>query len=104
MQRHPSISEVMLIDVAARLRRMLARAKMLTMEDVYGRVVRVLLTGATETAGELVAERLTHAEIGQRIGATREMVGRVLRELAKGGYVRADPGRIVILRKPPARW
>jgi CRP/FNR family transcriptional regulator, cyclic AMP receptor protein len=104
MQRHPRIAEVMLIDVATRLRRLLGRAKMLTMEDVYGRVVSLLLAGTTGTSGELIAERLTHAEIGQRIGATREMVGRVLRELAKGGYVRAEPDRIVILRKPPARW
>ena len=104
MQRHSRIAELMLTDVAARLRRILARAKMLTMEDVYGRVVRLLRTEATGTSGELVAGRLTHAEIGQRIGATREMVGRVLRELAKGGYVRTEPDRIVILRKPPARW
>jgi CRP/FNR family cyclic AMP-dependent transcriptional regulator len=104
MRRHPPIAEVMLMDVAARLRRMLARAKMLTMEDVYGRVVRLLLAEAVGTRSEQVAERLTHAEIGQRIGATREMVGRVLRELAKGGYIRSEPGRIVILRQPPARW
>ena len=104
MRRHPLIAEVLLMDVAARLRRILARTKMLTMEDVYTRVVRLLLAGATETTGELMSERLTHAEIGERINATREMVGRVLRELAKGGYVRTESDRIVILRKPPARW
>ena len=104
MRRHPLIAEVMLMDVAARLRRTLVRAKMLTMEDVYARVVRLLLAGTPGSAGELICERLTHAEIGERVGATREMVGRVLRELAKGGYVRTEPDRIVILRKPPARW
>jgi hypothetical protein len=31
------------------------------------------------------------------------MVGRVLRELARGGYVKADRGRIVILRNLPKR-
>jgi CRP/FNR family cyclic AMP-dependent transcriptional regulator len=56
------------------------------------------------TDGSLVTERFTHAEIGQRVGATREMVGRVLRDLARGGYIRSDGGRITVLRKPPRRW
>jgi CRP/FNR family cyclic AMP-dependent transcriptional regulator len=104
IRRHPPIAEVMLMEVAARLRRMFARAKMLTTEDVYGRVIRLLLAAATGEPGAQVAERLTQAEIGQRIGATREMVGRVLRALVQGGYIRMEPGHIVILRQPPARW
>jgi hypothetical protein len=32
------------------------------------------------------------------------MVGRVLRDLARGGYIKADRGRMTILRKPPTRW
>ena len=102
VERHPRVAVVMLNDVAARLRRMVARTKMLTMDDVYGRVVKLLVAGAS--AGGEVRERLTHAEIGQRIGATREMVGRVLRDLARGGYVSSDEGRIRILKKLPSRW
>lgn len=104
MQRHPQIAVVLLMDVVARLRRMLARSKTLTMDDVYGRVVKLLLAHAVETDGVLVAQRLTHAEIGQRVGATREMVGRVLRDLAKGGYIRVERDRIAILGKPPRHW
>ena len=73
------------------------------MEDVYARVVKLLLARAVETDGRLVTDRVTHADIGHRVGATREMVGRVLRELAGGGYVKADRGRIVILRNLPNR-
>jgi CRP/FNR family cyclic AMP-dependent transcriptional regulator len=104
MQRHPVIGNVLLMDVVARLRRMVARTKTLTMEDVYGRVVKLLLSSAVPADGALACERLTHAEIGQRIGATREMVGRVLRDLARGGYIETDGARIVILRPPPGRW
>jgi CRP/FNR family cyclic AMP-dependent transcriptional regulator len=102
LERHPKIALAMLMGVAARHRRMIARAKMLTMDDVYGRVVKLLLASASD--GGHVRERLTHAEIGQRVGATREMVGRVLRELARGGYIEADNGHISILKNPPARW
>lgn len=102
MERHPHVATTILMDVAARLRRMIARSRMLTMDDVYGRVVK-LLRGGADGSGR-VAERLTHAEIGQRVGATREMVGRVLRDLVRGGYIEANEGRIVILKKLPDRW
>lgn len=102
--RHPQVAVVLLMDVVARHRRLLRETKALTMEDVYGRVVWFLLARAVETDGKLVTERLTHADISQRVGATREMVGRVLRDLARGGYIKADRGQITILRKPPRRW
>jgi len=102
--RHPQVAVVLRLEVVARLRRLLQRTKTLTMEDVYGRVVKLLVALAEEGDGKKIAERLTHAEIGQRVGATREMVGRVLRDLARGGYIKVDRGRMVILRKPPSRW
>lgn len=73
------------------------------MEDVYARVVKLLLARAAEDGGKLVAN-LTHAEIDHRVGATREMVGRLLRDLARGGYIKSERGRITILRAPPKRW
>jgi CRP/FNR family cyclic AMP-dependent transcriptional regulator len=102
--RHPQVGLVLLMDVVARLRRLVQRTKTFTMEDVYGRVVKLLLAAAVQTDDKLVTERLTHAEIGQRVGATREMVGRILRDLARGGYIETARGRITILRKPPKRW
>jgi CRP/FNR family cyclic AMP-dependent transcriptional regulator len=102
--RHPQVGFVLLMDVVARLRRLVQRTKAFTMEDVYGRVVKLLLAAAVEADGKLVTERLTHAEIGQRVGATREMVGRILRDLARGGYIRMARGQVTILRKPPMRW
>jgi CRP/FNR family cyclic AMP-dependent transcriptional regulator len=102
--RHPQVAVDLLMDVVARLRRTLRATKTLSMDEVYGRVVKLLLARAVEADGALVAEHLTHAEIGQLVGATREMVGRVLRDLARGGYIETARGRITILRKPPRRW
>jgi CRP/FNR family cyclic AMP-dependent transcriptional regulator len=66
-------------------------------------MVKLLLARATEDDGKQVAN-LTHAEIGHRVGATREMVGRLLRDLARGGYIKSERGRITILRALPKRW
>jgi CRP/FNR family transcriptional regulator, cyclic AMP receptor protein len=104
LRRHPDVTFALLLDFVARLRRLLQRTKMLTMEDVYGRVVKLLLNSSVDVDGKRIAESLTHAEIGHRVGATREMVGRILRDLARGGYIKAERGRVMVLKKPPARW
>lgn len=101
--RHPQVAVALLMDVVARLRRLLQVTRSLTMEDVYARVVKLLLARAVDIDGKLVAD-LTHAQIGHRVGATREMVGRLLRDLARGGYIKAERGRLTILRKLPRRW
>ena len=99
---YPQFAVAYLKRVVARLRRNIEQMRTFSMEDVYGRVVSLFLARAVEIDGTPMTERLTHAEIGLRIGATREMVGQVLRELARGGYIRSDKGRIAILNWPPA--
>jgi CRP/FNR family cyclic AMP-dependent transcriptional regulator len=101
--RYPNVAVALLMDVITRLRRLLQATRSLTMEDVYARMVKLLLSRAVETRGRLVVD-LTHAEIGHRVGATREMVGRLLRDLARGGYIKSERGKISILRKLPKRW
>ena len=100
---HPQVAVALLHDVVARLRRLVVRTKAFTMKDVYGRVRELLLAAAEDREGRRVVT-LSHAEIGHRVGATREMVGRVLRDLARGGYIEAGRGRITLLRSLPVRW
>jgi len=78
----------------------------LAMLDVYGRVARILLELAVEERdGKMVIpERLTQKEIAARVGASREMINRILRDLTAGGYVSIEDGRITINKTPPARW
>ena len=102
--RHPQLAVAYLKRVIYLFRRTMSSRRAFAMEDVYSRVTELLLGSAVETGGALVTGRFTHAEIGQRVGATREMVGRVLRELARGGYIKADRGRFTVLRKPPRHW
>ena len=75
------------------------------MLDVYGRVARLLLENAREEEGGLVvAERMTQQEIGKRVGASREMVWRILDDLRQGDYIAIEEGRIVIRQQLPKRW
>ena len=102
---HPEVA-LQLIQNLIRVARGLNRnVRNLAMLDVYGRVARILLELAVERDGKLVIpERLTQKDIAARVGASREMINRVLRDLTTGGYVSVEDGRITINKAPPARW
>ncbi|QJR09078.1 cAMP-activated global transcriptional regulator CRP [Usitatibacter rugosus] len=77
----------------------------LALMDAYGRVARLLLDSAVTNDGvQYIPERLTQAEIASRVGCSREMVSRIFKDLVQGNYISVETDRIVIHRKPPARW
>lgn len=76
----------------------------LALEDVYNRVVRVLYKHAEEVGNKLVTEKLTQQDIALRVGATREMVHRILKELKTGGYISIEGKHITIEKKLPPGW
>jgi CRP/FNR family cyclic AMP-dependent transcriptional regulator len=80
--------------------------KNLALLDVDGRVARLLLNMATETGdGKLrIPEKITQQEIAERVGASRDMVSRIFRDLTVGGYITVENRIITINKKPPARW
>jgi CRP/FNR family cyclic AMP-dependent transcriptional regulator len=77
----------------------------LALLDVYGRVARLLLELAVERDGKrVIPEKLTQREIASRVGASREMIGLILRDLSVGGYITVSGREITINREPPKRW
>lgn len=104
LERHPAIARVLLRTLSARLRLVTDSLGDMAMLDVYGRIARVLLQHAEEIDGLRMTERLTHQDIANLVGASREMVSRILKDLRKGGYITTAGKRIVINRDLPARW
>jgi len=105
IKQHPEMSLSLIFELAHRVRLATDNFKNLALFDVYGRVSRLLLGLATQSAGaQIIAAMPTQAEIGQRVGASREMVGIILRDLETGGYITRS-GRSATIRKPlPKRW
>ncbi|MCB1906040.1 MAG: Crp/Fnr family transcriptional regulator [Rhodocyclaceae bacterium] len=102
---NPSLAVAMIHNLIHRCRILTGNAKDLALLDVYGRLSKLLMALAEERDGQLVVgEKLTKQAMGDRIGASREMVSRILKDLTAGGYVRMEKGRLHILRKPPAHW
>lgn len=101
----PSVAINMMKILATRLRSMTNQIENLALLDVYGRIARELLKQSTELPdGSRVTCELTHQEIANLVGSSREMVTKILLDLKRGGYIDSDHRRIVIRGKLPARW
>ena len=48
--------------------------------------------------------RLTQQEIAERVGASRDMISRLIKDLVAGGYITLEDRTITILKRLPAAW
>jgi CRP/FNR family cyclic AMP-dependent transcriptional regulator len=103
---HPDFAPHLIRKLIRRVRQATESVKSLALEDVYARVIRLLAELSDPGVGgeRRLRERLTQQDIADRVGASREMVSRIMKDLTTGGYIAVDEGRIVILRKPPVAW
>jgi CRP/FNR family transcriptional regulator, cyclic AMP receptor protein len=105
LEGHPNIGFHVIENLIKLVRGLNGNMKSLAMMDVYGRVARMLLDLAIETDGKLVIpDRLTQKDMAARVGASREMINRILKDLSTGGYIKVEGGRITITKTPPPRW
>lgn len=105
---HPEFAMNIVIQVIRRARAATEAARNMALLDVYGRLVSVLEKydgQRTQNDDDSVTlDAITHQEIASRVGASREMVSRLLKDLERGGYVKMGTKRITLLKKMPARW
>lgn len=87
-------------NLVKRLRDADRKIESLALIDVYGRVARLLLDMAENVEGKWVVPRAPpKQEIARMIGASREMVSRVVKDLHRKGLIRAEKRRIYVLDK-----
>lgn len=73
--------------------------------DVYGRVAQLLMDLSVDDNGRrIIKSRLTQQDIASRVGCSREMISRILKDLRAGGYVVEEGDLMVIAKKPPKAW
>ena len=103
---HPEFAFDLLAKVIHRARAATLSTKQLALDDVYARLASLLNTLAALQADgtRLIAERLTHQAMANRLGCSREMVSRLMKDLEGGGYLRPDADALILLRTLPARW
>ena len=105
IKNHPEVCSLIFKALTTRIREMDNTICDLTSLDVYGRLVQVLYKEAHETLdGSIKTERLTHQDLAEMVGSSREMISRILKELRTGEYISVDGKRITIERKLPRHW
>lgn len=101
----PELMFELLKVLARKVRIATDKLESLAFEDVYGRLVKLLIQLAKPHEDVwIVEDSLTHQEIANMIGSSREMVTRILKALTSGGYISIDRKRITIKRKLPASF
>jgi len=110
LQQHiadnPQFAFELLAKVIRRARAATLSAKQLALNDVYGRLVLLLNELARPQADgtRLIAERPTHREMANRLGCSREMVSRLMKDLEAGGLTVPRGDGLVLPRPLPSRW
>jgi CRP/FNR family cyclic AMP-dependent transcriptional regulator len=102
---HPEAAFELVKSLIHRVRGLTKSVGNLALLDVYGRVARLLIELSTEHDGKMVVEgRLTQQDMASRVGCSREMISRILKDLRQGGYVKMEGDQMIIAKKPPKAW
>jgi len=103
---NPTISLNIMRTLTRRLRRATDGIRSLALDNVYRRLADKLVEMAEERENGDVAlpKRYSHQDLGNMIGASREMVGKIMAELIKGEYIEMRDRTIFILKPLPRNW
>ena len=83
--------------LADRLREANRKIESLALLDVYGRVAKLLLDfSELEDGRRVIRRKVSKQDMAKMVGASREMVSRVMKDLEASGYLRIETGRIVL--------
>ncbi len=100
LQDNFEMAMVIMRGLVKRLREADRKIESLALLDVYGRVARVLLEFSEDIGGRKVVKgKLPRQDIAKMIGASREMVSRVMKGLEVEGYIEVQPDGSIVLRE-----
>ena len=100
LTENASMSLVVMRGLVKRLRHADRKIESLALLDVYGRVAHALLDFAVPDAqGQLVIkDKISRQDLAKMVGASREMVSRVMKDLEERGFIEALPSGATLLR------
>jgi CRP/FNR family cyclic AMP-dependent transcriptional regulator len=97
LRASPDLCLAMLAALSTRLRLADERIRALSLLDVNGRVAHLILQQSAETGSDAFPRRLTHQNMAELIGASRETVSRTLRHLSDRRVISIGRRQVTIL-------
>lgn len=94
LQQSSDLSFAVMRELVQRLRSASRKISSLALVGVYGRVAMVLLESAESEGGKtlLIREKLSRQDIAKMVGASREMVSRVMKDFEEQGFIQTLEG------------
>ncbi|MFM7332308.1 MAG: Crp/Fnr family transcriptional regulator [Brachymonas sp.] len=103
----PELAQELITKIIARARAATQTVRSMALQDAYGRLRETLeqLAGEPNEQGERpIKSGTTHASLALRIGTSREMVSKILRDLEDGHYTASRGRQLKIVRNLPMKW
>lgn len=100
LPENTSMAYAIMHGLVQRLRHADRKIESLALMDVYGRVARALLEFAVDDGQggtPVIREKISRQDIAKMVGASREMVSRVMKDLEERGYIHTlENGAILV--------
>jgi len=105
LEQNPEVALSIIRSMTHRLRRATDAIRSLALDNVYQRLASKLRQlSIIEDGVHLLPRRFSNQELGEMIGASREMVGKIVNDLAKGGYIEQVDRRWCLRKDLPENW
>jgi CRP/FNR family cyclic AMP-dependent transcriptional regulator len=105
LEKHPAIAIILLKTLVQRSRGLVGRIGDMALLDVYGRVSNILLARVSKESEDAYPTlTITHQELANLVGSSREMITRILNDLKKGGFITIENRQITLINPLPKRW
>src|SRR5687768_13555650 len=100
LPENSTLSYAILRGLVRRLRHADRQIESLALLDVYGRVARTLLEMAEEVDGiKIIRNKVSRQDMAKVVGASREMVSRVMKDLEERGVIETQENGSVVLKE-----
>lgn len=106
MENNAAILSNVISHLCSKVRGLTEKVEGFALLDVYQRFSLLLmdLSEINENQERVVGRSLTHKDIALRIGSSREMVSRIIKDLENGEYISIKNKIITLRKKLPLAW
>ena len=105
LTKNPDAPFSIIKGLSNKVRTLTDKVRNLALSDVYGRLIIELQNLAEEKDTiRIISDKPTQQDLANMIGASREMVSKIFKELLKGGYITIDGKSLIINKKFPSSW
>jgi len=100
LPENSSMAYAVMKGLVQRLRHADRKIESLALMDVYGRVARALLEVAVVGANGngVIRDKVSRQDLAKMVGASREMVSRVMKDLEERGFIETNPDGSMIVK------